>query len=289
MIDKLTPRNLLILLVVLLLFLTGVYLAALLPSADWFVTFDPAARGIFTGHSPYEQPGFIYPPWMAGLLLPLVLLPPFYAHGLMFMVCLTLLALIARRLQVSLLTFAAFLLSPTAFGALLVNNIDPLVVAGMLLPPVWGLFLLVAKPQIGIGVAIYYLGAAWQKGRFWGVVRTFAPLGIAYSLAAILFPVWIQRLLYDPQMALSRTLFNRSTFPYLIPLGLFFLWLAFRNKNPYFALAASLFFAPYHTLYSYAVFQLALMHPDVEKYIRRDVLQIALTVFFWVVTLAFGL
>jgi hypothetical protein len=91
-------------------------------------------------------------------------------------------------------------------------------------------------------------------------------------------------MLNNPQI-----IWNRSLFPYLIPLGLFFLWLAFKNKNPYFALASSLFFAPYHSFYSYIAVQIGLMHPDVEKVIRRDVLQVLLTIFFWTVMLIFRL
>jgi len=115
-------------------------------------------------------------------------------------------------------------------------------------------------------------------------VRTFAPVSIAWMISAALFPVWIERMARNPQI-----IWNRSLFPYLIPLGVFLLWLAFRHKNPYFALASSLFFAPYHSLYSYIAFQIGLMHPDVEKYIRRDILQVGLTIFFWAVTLFFRL
>jgi hypothetical protein len=82
---------------------------------------------------------------------------------------------------------------------------------------------------------------------------------------------------------------NRSIFPYGIPIGLFFLWLAFRRKNVFYALAASPFFSPYHTFYSYLVVQIGLLNEDVEKYIRRDVLQILLTVFLWAYMLFFRL
>jgi hypothetical protein len=54
-------------------------------------------------------------------------------------------------------------------------------------------------------------------------------------------------------------------------------------------LAAAPFFAPYHSFYSYIVVQIGLMNPDVEKYIRRDVLQIILCLFFWVYMLYFHL
>jgi hypothetical protein len=262
----------------------AVYFASFLPTADWYATFDPAARGVFSGHSPYEQVGYVYPPWAVLPLLPIVLFPPFLAHGLMFVISVLILVYIAWRLHASPLTMAAFLLSPTAVGALLVNNIDPIVISGILLPPVWGLFILIIKPQIGIGVVLYYLFDVWKQQQFWGVVRTFAPVVIAYVISALLFPVWIERMMRNPQI-----IWNRSLFPYLIPLGLLFMWISIRRKNPYFALAAGLFFAPYHSFYSYIAVQIALLHEDVEKVIRRDLLQIILTIFLWVVMLTFHL
>ena len=284
MLKNIDRRKLLIYPLLALALALAVYMASLMPTADWFDTFDPAARGVFSGLAPYHRVGYVYPVWGVVPLLPIVLFPPQIAHGLMYIVCALILFYIMWRLKVGVVAAVAFFLSPTAIGALMVNNIDPMVISGILFPPVWGLFLLVLKPQIGFGVVIYYLVEIWRKDGFWGAVRTFAPVSIAWMISAALFPVWIERMLRNPQI-----IWNRSLFPYLIPLGLFLLWLAFRNKNPYFALASSLFFAPYHSLYSYIIVQIGLMHPDVEKVIRRDVLQIILTIFFWAVTLIFGL
>jgi len=284
MLKTINLRRLPLYILLLVILAVAVYLASRLPTADWFDTFDPAARGVFSGLSPYHRVGYVYPVWGVVPLLPIVLFPPDLAHGLMYVVCALLLFYLMWHLKVGLVAAVAFFLSPTALGALMVNNIDPIVISGMLFPPAWGLFLLVLKPQIGFGVVVYLLGETWRKQGFWSVVRTFAPVSIAWMISAALFPVWIERMARNPQI-----IWNRSLFPYLIPLGVFLLWLAFRHKNPYFALASSLFFAPYHSLYSYIAFQIGLMHPDVEKYIRRDILQVGLTIFFWAVTLFFRL
>jgi hypothetical protein len=262
----------------------AVYFAAFLPSADWYVTFDPAARGVYAGHWPYENPGYRYPPWAILPLLPMVLFPPLLAHGLMVVVTALVLIYIAWRLRAQPLAVAAFLLSPTAVGILLVNNLDPFAISGIFLPPVWGVFVLVIKPQVGVGVMLYYLFQTWKNERFWGCVRTFAPMIIAYSISVAFFPIWVTRMLENPSNS-----WNRSLFPYAIPVGLLIMWLAIRRKNPYFALAASVFLTPYMTFYSYIAVQIALLHKDVEKVIRRDVLQIILTIFLWVVTLVFHL
>lgn len=285
MLSALNSRKVFISLVLAALLVIAVYAASFLPTADWFDTFDPAARGVFSGQSPYDLISFANPPWAVIPLLPIVLLPPFYAHGLMFVVCFLLLGLIAYRLNASPITIVVFFLSPTTIGMLLGNNIDPIVVSGMLFPPMLGLFFLVMKPQIGFGVVLYYFISLWKDHGFWKVVRELGPLCITWILSMLLFPAWIDRMLFNgPQFA-----WNSSSFPYLIPLGLFFLWLAFRHRNPFFALASSLFFAPYHTFYSYVGLQIGLMHPDVEKYVRRDVLQLFLTILFWVVKYIFKL
>jgi hypothetical protein len=155
---------------------------------------------------------------------------------------------------------------------------------GILLPPTWGLFVLVIKPQVGFGVILYHLYQTWKNESFWKVVRVFAPVTIAYFISVMFFPVWIDRMLENPSSS-----WNRSLFPYAIPVGLFLMWLALRRKNPYFALAASAFLTPYLTFYSYTAVQIALLHEDVEKVIPRNVLHIGLTIFLWVITLAFHL
>jgi hypothetical protein len=277
-------RKVLTILALVVLLAAGFYLASFLPTADWYITFDPAARGIFSGLSPYRIITYIYPPWAVLPLLPIVLLPPIYAHGLMFMVSLALLAIVARHLKASPLTFVIFLFSPTAINVLLASNIDPIVISGILLPPVHGLFLLIMKPQIGFGVAVYYFVEIFKKDGIWKVFQTFAPVVIAWLVSALLFPEWIQRMIRNPQV---HVVWNNSLFPYLIPLGLLLLWLAFRNKNPYFAMASSLFFAPFYNFPTYIVIQISLMHPDVEKYIRRDLLQLILAIFFWSIKFIF--
>lgn len=275
-----------IFLIVILAVLIGVavYFASFLPTADWYDIFYPAARGIFSGHSPYERIGYIVAPWGVVPLIPFVLFPPVLAHGLFFVASALILFYVTWRLGARPLAAIAFLLSPTAIGALLVGNLDPLVISGMLFPPAWGLLILLIKPQIGTGVAIYYLVETWRESRFWGVVRTFAPITIILILSVLLFPVWIERIIHNPQNP-----WNRSMFPYSIPLGLFFLWMAIRHRNPYFALAATPFLAPYHSFYTYIAVQIGLLHKDVEKYIRRDVLQIILAIFLWVIMLTFHL
>jgi hypothetical protein len=266
------------------LFAATAFLTANLPTADFYENFYNAARGVFSGHSPYEPVGYICAPWGIIPLIPFALLPPMPAHGLYFATCLFILVYMAWKLRASPLTILAFILSPTVIGALLVGNLDLIAVAGILFPPALGLLLLLIKPQVGAGVALYYLVDFIRSKRYLEGIKAFAPVTAAYALALVFFPIWYVRMFNN-----TTNPWNRSLFPYSIPVGLFLLWAALRKRNPYFALAAAPFLAPYHTFYTYTIAQIGLLHSDVETYVRRDVLHILLTIFLWLVMLVFKL
>lgn len=263
---------------------TAVWIGSFVPNADWYATFDPAARGVLEGRSMYEQPLFSNPPWAVLILLPFVLFPLATARGLVLVAIIAIWIYIAWRLKSNWAAFVALLISPTAIGAVLASNLDAFALTGIFLPPVYGLFLLMIKPQIGFGVALYYLVQTWRESRAAGVIRAFAPIILAHIAGLILFPLWIERL-----RSQFSNVWNRSIFPYGIPLGIFFLWLAIRKRNVWFALASAPFFSPFLTFYTYLVVQIGLLHPDVEKLIRRDVLQIILCIFLWVIMLIYKL
>lgn len=279
-----TQRRVLYISLLIVFSIIGVYLASFLPSADWLLVFDKVPRAVLHGESPYSIRPFVNPPWTVLLLMPFSLLTPELGRGAAFVLCALALIYVAWRLHARPLAIAALLLSPTVIGALIAGTFDAFLLPALFLPPVWALFFLLIKPQIGMGVAIFYFVQAWRKKGILEVFRTFAPVTAAYIVSALLFPVWVNRLLHmtsDP--------WNRSLFPYAIPLGLFFLWLAIRRDNVFFALAATPFFSPYLTFYSYLIVQVALLHEDVEKVVRRDVLQIILAVFLWTIMLVFKL
>jgi hypothetical protein len=278
-------RGVLVFLLLAALIPVSAYFASFLPNADWYGTYDPAARGIFSGQSPYAVAGFHNPPWALLLLFPFIVFSPEYARGLFFVASILAFVVIVWKVKINPLAAIALFLSPTMIGGLLACNLDTFVLAGVLFPPAWGLFILLIKPQVGMGVALYYLHDSWKKGGWSKVLWTFAPVALGYSLSFLIFPVLVEKFMskssIDP--------WNRSIFPYGVPLGLFFLWLAIRRKNAYFALAVAPLISPYITFYSYLAVQVALMHEDVERVIRRDVLQILLTVFLWAVMLTFHL
>lgn len=259
--------------------------ASFLPNADWNGTYYPVIQCVLKGKNPYLVPGFHNPPWTVLFLLPFGMLSPEFARGLFFSCGLLVFGIIVWKTKAPPAAALAVLLSPTMIGGLLANNLDIFVLAGILLPPAWGLFVLLVKPQLGFGAALYYLIDSWQTTGWRQVVRIFFPITLAFLFTVLLFPEFVSKLLVKPAV----DPWNRSIFPYGIPIGLLFLWLSIRYRNAFFALAVAPLLSPYTTLYSYVAIQIALLHVDVERWIRRDVLHWLLTLFLWTITLAFGL
>ena len=212
----------------------AVWLARLVPNADWSGTYEGAGRALLHGQSPYEQPLFVNPPWAALLILPFAVLPSDVGRGLFLVASVAALVYTAWRLRAPRLAVIAMLLSPTAVGSLLAANLDAFVVLGLFLPPAAGLLLLMLKPQIGLGPAVFHLIDTWRKARLPGVLRAFLPILLAYGISALIFPVWVDRMLHKPA-----NVWNRSLFPYGIPVGVLLLWLSVRTRNVFWALAST--------------------------------------------------
>jgi hypothetical protein len=262
----------------------AVWLAGFVPNADWTGTYQRVGTLVLQGRSPYEQSSFMNPPWAAFLILPFAVLPPALGRGALLVASLAALVYTAWRLHAPRLAAIALLLSPTTVGSLLAANLDSILLLGAFLPPTWGLLLLMLKPQIGVGPAAFDFVESWRRGGFRQLLVVFLPIIAAYVLSALIFPIWVGRVLRQPG-----DVWNRSLFPYGIPIGLLFLWLSVRFRNVFWALGSTPFFAPYLTFPTWLVVQVGLLHEDVERFVRRDILQIVLCVLLWIVMLVFHL
>lgn len=240
------PGLLLFLLLLLLLLLVYV-LSRWLPAAvDWSLFFRPAALELLRGASPYNVVGFPSPPWLLPPILPLALLPEAVGRALFFLLNLSAFAFTAHYLGAKPLTMFFFLLSPPVLHSLLNGNVDGLVVLGFVLPPPIGLFFLSIKPQIGAGVAFFWLVEAWRTGGVKQVVRTFAPITAAWLAAFAIFGVWITR--WEQEIDLW---WNASAWPLSIPVGLALLVTAVRTRRIQFAMPAGACLSPYVLLHAW--------------------------------------
>lgn len=263
--------------------LLAIWLASYVPAADWH-TFYGAARAVFQGLSPYGEPGFNHAPWTVLLIVPFAAFPPNLGRGLVLVATVAVWLYVAWRMRAPTLAVIAMMVSPTAIGSLLAANIDAFILLGIFLPTTWGLLVLLTKPQIGVGPVVYELAHTWRTRGIARVMVAFTPVLVVYVISAVLFPVWIDRFVHTPG-----NVWNRSLFPYGIPLGLALLWLSWRRQNVMFALASTPFLTPYLTFPTYLIVQVGLLHPDVDRWVPRAWLQAGLCAFLWIIMLVFRL
>ncbi len=234
------------------------------PAGDWIQVFAPAARGLVEGRNPYtltfvRHEGFFNPPWV------LLLLAPFAAdvetgRAALLVVALLAYAVISARMEASPLAMALVLLSLPVLIGLNNGNIDWLVLCGLLLPPRWGLLLVMAKPQIGVGVAVLWTVEAWQSGRAREVARLWLPVGVALLVSLAIYGLWPLHALGQPEQVYNFSLwrFGPVTAGLSLLAGLGCLAWAVRHHSVPAALLAAPLLAPFVSPHGWGVLPLAL-------------------------------
>ena len=249
---------------------------AAFPDYDWRENFYPAAQVFLHGQSPYNT-GFANPIWTMLFVVPISLFPMDYSRGLVGVLTLLASTWLCWKYKMSVPGTALFLLSGTVFGNFHAGNLDALVLLGLYVPAEWSLFVLMVKPQIGLGYALWRGVKSWHERT---LIKIIVPFLIAFIGCMIIYPDWL------PATDKIRIYnWNCSLFPYAIPLGLFLLWQAVRKDKPSLALAASAFLSPYLTLYSYVTVQVALMD---SKSKWRDWWMLIFFIASWAFQLMFG-
>lgn len=229
---------------------------------DWENFFKPATLALLQGKSPYSVEGFYSPPWLLLPFIPLALLPTNQGGAILFVLNLLSFAFVAYRLGAKPLTMVILIFSPHVIAGSFAANVDWIAILGFLLPPQIGLFFVMLKPQIGLGVAVFWLVEAWRRGRIKEVLRTFAPVTLLYLLSFVIFGFWPARYLELPD-----SVWNTSMFPYSIAVGLVLLGLAVKNRSLNPAIAASPFLSPYVAWYTWPVAVLGLLPSQVSVWL----------------------
>lgn len=233
---------------VAVLLLLSVLAAEWLPvGIDWRETFRPVGLAILKGQSPYAVEGFRVAPWAALGVLPFAWLPENIGRAAFLLVSILGFAYVPYRLGARPLALGAYLVSPPVVHCLLNANIDWLPILGFVLPPWIGLFFVLIKPQIGIGIAIYWLvdhllHKSWQQ-----TLRTFAPVSVALLLSFAVFGFWPLR--FTEPVGFW---WNASLWPASIPVGVTLLVAAIHRRRAEFAMAASPCLSPYVLLHSWS-------------------------------------
>ena len=229
---------------------------------DWMRYFRPAIVTLFSGVSPYIITGFFSPPWVPVLLSPFALLSPGAGAVAIAIVGLSSWIFAMRRLGASVLVITMMLMTPNLLWGTTYANIDWMIPLGLVLPPQVGLFFVLAKPQAGVGIALFWLFEAWRRGGFREVMRVFAPIAIVSLAFLIPFGFWPLNLFNA-----TAKYWNISPFPYLVPVGLIFLYRAIRDKQQGLAILAGPFISPYVTVLNLPVAILGLLPSQVETII----------------------
>lgn len=226
-------------------------------SCDWLDSYRPAIRAMFSGQSPYAiRPQFPIsnPPWVFLLLSPIALLPPNLGSSVIFTAYLFGMGYAAYKMKAKPVGLAAFLLSFAVISGAVNGQIDFLVVLGLFLPPQLGLFLVLAKPQVGIAVALFWAVAAYRSGGLRQLMQVFFPVSAAFLLSFGLYGFW-------PLGAIrfGSAPWNVSLFPWSILPGLALMFLAIRKQNVKLALPVSPMLSPYLAPHSWALALLSIV------------------------------
>jgi hypothetical protein len=196
--------------------LVTVAAAVLPPGVDWQQTFAPSSQDLVRGQSPYGH-GFYNPPWALVPLLPFAA-DEVTGRAALFLLALLVVSLVVVQLGGSPVSLGLVLISPPVVHSLLNANLEWLALAGLLLPPRWGLFLVVIKPQVGAGVAVWWAAEAWREHHWKGVWDLAWPVSGAFLGSLILFGLW------PLNARVTTTLWwNASFWPWSVPVGLILL------------------------------------------------------------------
>jgi hypothetical protein len=258
-VTSLFTRLLLLLLLVTTLFLLARAVYVYLPGGmDWIFYFRPAALELLHGRSPYTVHGFYYPFWILLPLMPIALLPAGIGVAALYVLGLLAYAYVAYKLGAQPVTLVFLLLSFPVMSGLYNGQIEWLAVLGLVLPKSLGLFLLLSKPQTGLGIALFWFVEILREAGWSEALRKFVPVGLGFALSFLLFGLW-------PLQALGRISagMNASLWPHSIPFGLILLIVAFNKRKLGLSMMASPLLSPYFTFHTWSVVLLGLLPSQV--------------------------
>lgn len=227
---------------------------------DWISIFRPAVFQFWAGQNPYTDTGIYSPPWLLVLMSPLAILPASVGYGFLFTISLALCAVTIHRLGGGRWSAIAFILSPPVVWCLYLGNIDTLVIFGATLPPPLGIWLVSSKPQIGLGVMLYWLVIYRNDRRY--LLLTFGPASLIFVLSLLVYGPWplsVGELYAVPH--------NASLWPFSLPLGLCLMAYSIRKHRADLAVVGGPCFSPYVAFRSWAVAFIPLARYPLEMWL----------------------
>lgn len=207
---------------------------------EWIQFYRPAALAMLHGEDPYVGYGYYNPPWTLLPFIPIALLPDWIGRLTIFLMGLTAFITLLARLHAKPVAMVLFLTSMPALSCLQDGNLDWLPMLGVLLPAPIGLMLALTKPQIGLGVMLYWLVESWRAGGIRTTIRNFLPVTLLLLSWPLLYPISLVHF-----RALAGASWNMSIFPAGLLVGLYLLERALARRSMPVALASSPLLSPY--------------------------------------------
>ena len=224
------------------------YFGSLSIGVDWKFTFRPATLALISGQSPYDYAVF-NPPWAFLPLIPVALLSPGLGDAVMLVVGLLAFGFAAYRLKAPPWMAAMMMVNPWTLANAGNGNIDWMVAIGATLPPQIGLFFVLTKPQLGIGLVLFWLVQAWDQGKVREVMRVFAPVTLAFLVSFIPYGFWPLKM-----MKLTGDIWwNGSLWPGGLIIGVALLVYALHRRSFPVSMISSPFLSKYLTIHGWNI------------------------------------
>ena len=220
---------------------------------DWRNTYRPAAIRVLNLESPYLVSIFHSPPWTVLPIIPLALLPTQVGFAINFSLSIAATSYVAYRMGAKPLAILFLLLSYPVLFMAAYGQIDWLIYLGFLMPPQFGLFFVLIKPQVSIGIVLFWGIEAFRCGGVKQVFRVFWPVSLALGMSFLFFGNWFQSSFTEIERG-----FNASFWPQSIPIGIVLLFHALRKRNAHLSMATSPFLSPYLAPHGWGVALLGL-------------------------------
>jgi len=237
---------------------------------DWIQFFKPATLALVHGGNPYDIRNFHNAPWTLIPFIPFALMPTRLGSVGFFLLGFACFLYIVYKLSGKPLVMILFITSYPVFSCLNGGGIDWLPMLSFVTPAPISLIFAAIKPQIGIGIAVYWLIESWRAVGIRTIVKNFLPVSLLLIISIATYGFWIMNFVNKAQVTTNWV--NVSLFPYTLPVAFYLLWVAIKKRVARPAMAASPFFAPYHTLFSLAAPLVALFDYPVLLAIASAVL-----------------
>jgi hypothetical protein len=248
----------LILLCALLVILPPILYWSLPVGLDWQNTYRPAALAVLAGESPYSVEIYYAAPWAAWILVPFAILPYALGRLLTFLLGMLAFAFVAWRAGATRITMILFLCSAGVVGCLNNGNIEWMPLLAVVSPPWLGLILATVKPQVGIGLGLYWL-VSLVRGKGWkAALLGFVPVTSLLLISFLLYGLWPLRF----NQTLAWSVDNTSLGLQSVFIGAVLLVRSIRIRDARMALASGPFLSPYVLQFTWSACLVGLLnHP----------------------------